>query len=247
MPKNNKPNTKRTSLFLGIFLVLIVLLVVILTSQNNPQNPLSFISIFSNESKDVGIVVENSRETPLSGSPNNTKPPPNEQVVPTGDLDKSQNNNSNTQNTNSNATSGYAVLNCSRDLSKVCVIGKDNNLFSALGKSFDSEMLVNGVKVKPEKILYITSNETYSDEQIKDGQGKVITSSNKTFDSSTSTLTLTVSIGADYYKNLSQSERNLLYTSQTVRSFMAMFEESPENFIKAEQIVSSLGSWQPTQ
>jgi len=248
MPKNNKPVTKHTSLLLGIFLVLVVLFLIVFISQNNKQSPLTLVGLFSNTSEDLGMVVKNNTDTTPSQSSTSTQPQSDEGVIPTSkNKDASQSNKSNTQNSNQNTTNNYATLNCSRNPSKVCVITKDNNIFSALGKSLDTEMLVNGMKVKPEKIIYITSNETYDDEQIKDGAGKVITSSNKTFDSSTNTLTLTVSISANYYANLSQSERNLLYTLQTVRSFMAMFEESAENFIRAEQVVGSLGYWQPTQ
>jgi hypothetical protein len=81
---------------------------------------------------------------------------------------------------------------------------------------------------------------------MKDGQGKVLSSTKKEYDVSTKTLTITVGVNADYYNNLKLTEQRLLYLSQTVRSFMAMFGETPDNFVKVERVVGNLGSWQPT-
>lgn len=152
-------------------------------------------------------------------------------------------------NSSSNTTTprgSYAPLGCSTNLQKACTIKKDDLLYGALGQSPDSELLVNGVKVKPDKIVYQTSSDTYNDEQMKDGQGKVLSSTKKEYDASSKTLTITVGVNADYYNNLKPTEQRLLYLSQTVRSFMAMFGETPDNFVKVERVVGNLGSWQPT-
>jgi hypothetical protein len=119
-------------------------------------------------------------------------------------------------------------------------------LYEALGQRPESGLLVNGEKVRPATILYRTSLYSYNDEQMKDGQGKVLSSTKKEYDVSTKTLTITVGVNADYYNNLKLTEQRLLYLSQTVRSFMAMFGETPDNFVKVERVVGNLGSWQPT-
>lgn len=144
-----------------------------------------------------------------------------------------------------NSNSAVAPIGCSTSLTTICTIKKDDDIYQAIGQDPDSELWVNGVKVKPEVIVYQTGTGTYPDEQIQDGQGKVLSSTQKEYDTETETLTLTIGANPSYYNNLRLAEQRTLYLSQTVRSFMAMFGETPDNFIKVEQAVGNLGSWQP--
>ena len=160
---------------------------------------------------------------------------------------QSRQGNSSQSSTNNAAPSGpYAPIGCAVNPQISCVIKKDDLLYSLLGQSPDSELLVNGIKIKPNRIEYQTSLNTYNDEQMRDGQGKILSSTKKEYDQNTKTLTLLIGANPEYFRDLKPTEQRLLYISQTVRSFMAMFSESPDNFVKMGRVVNELGSWQPT-
>lgn len=135
---------------------------------------------------------------------------------------------------------------CFVKLSSSCVINEDDPLFALLGKSSTGNGLwVGGLLIKPKKIVYKTSYDTYPDEQLKDAAGKVLLSTNKTHNEKTGVLTITVGLDKTYYKSLDAKGRRSFPNSQLVRSFLAMLKDNPDNYIKVEQVVKSLGDWRP--
>lgn len=246
--KTTPPN--RIWIYVVVFVALGIVLTLLLVKQKSqPTNP-------SAEAERVNV------------ERNNIPGTTNEGVIPSGafkipgdkgaglqpqDTQKGtgqQANENTSDHTDSNTQSNngvYAPLGCFVDLGPVCSIGYTDNLYAVLGQDPNTELLVNGVLVKPEKIIYKVGYGVYPDEQITDGQGKVISSTNKGYDANTKTLTLTIGVNSNYYNNLQSTQQHTLLLSQTVRSFLAMFGETSENFIQVEKMVNSLGSWQPTQ
>jgi biopolymer transport protein ExbD len=246
--KNTSP-PNRIWLYIVLMIVLLVVLIIVVIKQR----------MFSTTSTTQLTLREQTSgdDTPVNTGTTPPNPPQTpggmRDIIPTREASdeatrQSEKDTTYGNNKTSNTTDGgsYAPLGCSVNLGKVCTIKKNDDIFSALGQGSDAELLVNGIKIKPNKIVYQTSSETYKDEQMKDGQGKVLSSTNKEYDANTKTLTISVGANPNYYNNLQPTEQRLLYLSQTVRSFMAMFGETPENFIKVEKVVNELGSWQPT-
>ena len=248
MRKTTLEKTSKLPLYISIFIALIgVLLIYTLTNRfsntNTPvttstpvieENPNNIYKATPNEAT---LQKYTSEKNPKDKTPKETQTYQQGQEPSQKTPDKST-ANSTTQNTILN-------LGCSADLQQPCVIKQDDPLYDLFGQSPGSELLVNGIKVRPDKILYQTSQNAFNDEQMKDGQGNILSSSKKDYDMGTKTLTITIGINSDYSNKLKPTEQRLLYLSQTVRSFMAMFGDSPEDFVKMEQVVGSMGSWQP--
>jgi hypothetical protein len=135
---------------------------------------------------------------------------------------------------------------CFQNTGKLCVIRLDDPLFALLGKSISDEgLFIDGVLVKPQKVVYKVTYNTYPDEQLKDVAGKILLSTNKLFDEKSDTLTLTIGINEQYFQDLNTGGQRTFPVSRLVRSFLTMFKESPDNYIKVEQIVKGLGDWYP--
>jgi len=130
----------------------------------------------------------------------------------------------------------------------MCVIGPGDSFYSSLGKDpYTGKLLVNGSLVNPDTIQFNITQETYLDEPITDASGKTLLSTKKEFNSSTNTLSLYIGVNATYQQNLNPDQLRRLGIEQMVRSFFVMFGESPDNFVKIEQIIRNLNSWQPSQ
>jgi len=242
--KTLPPN--KIGLYVAILAALIVVLIFTLIKQG--PIPTTQPSLTSRDSGENKQGQNSTAPTTISTSPRGTGVivPTKEAVYEDTQIPENTLTNNNEKNSNAKNNNSYAQLGCSAELGTPCVIKKDDEIFSVLGQDPNTELLVNGVKIKPDKIIYKTSSETYKDEQMKDGQGKVLTSTNKKYDSDTKTLTISIGASSSYYSNLKPTEQRLLYLSQTVRSFMAMFGKTPENFVKVEKAVNELSSWQPT-
>lgn len=249
MQNKNTSAPNRIWLYIVLMAVLLVVLIIVVFKQGvfstNSNTQLTLKEQASGEDtlENTGITPPNTPQTP-GGMRDIT--PTREATDEATQQSEGGSTNGNNNTSNTTTVSSYARLGCFVNLSKACTIKKNDNIFSVLGKTSDTELLVNGVKIAPEKIVYETTDNTYPDEQMKDGQGKVLTSTNKEYDVSTKTLTISIGANPSYFNNLKPTEQRLLYLSQTVRSFMAMFGETPENFVKVERVVNELGSWQPT-
>ena len=250
MQNKKTPPPNRAWLYVAVMIALFVVLVFVLVKRGAPSTSPNPATESSLTEKGLGEDRPGQNGTI---SPNTLATPNEKQgLKPTSEMlneaTQDAKNNSTGSNNTSQTTSGgsYARLGCYVDTGKVCTIKKNDSMYSVLGHDPDTELIVNGMKIKPEHIIYQTSSDTYTDEQMKDGQEKVLTSTNKEYNEDTKTLTLSIGASPSYYNNLPPTEQRLLYLSQTVRSFMAMFGETPENFVKVERVVDELGSWQPT-
>ncbi len=246
--QNKKPAPpNRTWLYIVVLVVLFLVLIIVVVKQRTPPANLLVQPTLSDNHTGNNTSLQNGVPSPNnSTAPRGTKIVTPQESATNEVAPQSENNPTTTNNTSNTTPAGsYARLGCFVDPGKICIIKKNDDIFSVLGQGPDVKFLINGVTVSPEKIVYQTSSETYSDEQMKDGKGKVLSSANKEYDSTTKTLTISIGADPSYYDNLQPTEQRLLYLSQTVRSLMAMFGETSENFVKVERVVNELGSWQP--
>lgn len=247
--QNKKPSPpRRIWIYVIIMTVLIPVLVLMMIKQTKVTTDTTVLpsvadgNLGNTEQGQNGTAPPNTITTPKGADI--VKPTDKTSNETTQDPEDSSTSNASTSETTPGGS--YARLGCFVEADSVCTIKDNDDIYSVLGQDPDIELIVNGVKIKPEKIIYQTSADTYTDEQMKDGQGKVLTSTNKDYDENTKTLTLSIGADPSYYNNLKPTEQRLLYLSQTVRSFMAMFGETTENFVKVESAVNALGTWQPT-
>jgi hypothetical protein len=238
---------RRVWAFVFIMTILILVLVFMLIKQMKVSTKTTALPSVTDENLgdaqqgQNGTAPPNTLTTPKTADKQKSKDKMSNET--TQDQGSSSTSNDNTSETTPSGS--YARLGCFIETDIVCTIKDNDDIYSVLGQDPDTELMVNGVKIKPEKIIYQTSADTYTDEQMKDGQGKVLTSTNKEYDENTKTLTLSIGANPGYYNNLKPTEQRLLYLSQTVRSFLAMFGETTENFVQIESAVNALGTWQP--
>lgn len=249
MRNTKKETPNRLWIYVSVMAVLLGVLAYLIFTQGGspaiqPQpNPSTGEGVGGSDSTTPGTVNTTPSNRSEKGGVNKE---PDQSLTDSPDRQSGQGSSDNNSQNTATARGSYAPLGCSAETQKACTIKNDDLLYEALGQRPESGLLVNGEKVRPATILYRTSLYSYNDEQMKDGQGKILSSTKKEYDASSKTLTITVGVNADYYNNLKQTEQRLLYLSQTVRSFMAMFGETPDNFVKVERVVGNLGSWQPT-
>ncbi len=137
-------------------------------------------------------------------------------------------------------------ISCLASQKELCVLHARDPLYELLGLGPNTPLLVEGQKVTPRMITIQIDNATYSDEQTNDATNKVLISTRKTYNSKTKTLALVIGTEPGYFSGLTFEEQRTLYVAQIVRSFLAMLSQSPDNYVKIQQITSTLGSWQPT-
>ncbi len=246
MRTKSKTQSNRPQVLVGICILLALFLVVVIIYQR---------SVATNEqaSRDA---VENQTETQ---DPKHNKAPTNNQPRAQTDIlqkttttpkteatPESSSDSAQTKSEEARQEPDQPKLGCSTETNQICTIKADDQIYLVLGQNPDTELLLNGVKIKPKKITYQLTSATYDDEQMKDGAGKVLTSSLKEYDPASGVLQLLIGANPDYYKSLTYTQKKLLYVSQTVRTFMAMFGETPDNYVKVEKAVNNLGSWQPS-
>lgn len=246
MQINNKTQSNRPKILAGICILLALFLVVVIIYQRSAATK-------EQASREA---IENQTETQdprQSNTPTNTQAQTQTDILlknnttpETEATSQSSSDSAQTKNENTKQEPDQPKLGCSTETNQICTIKKDDQIYLVLGQNPDTELLLNGVKIKPKTITYQLTPATYNDEQMKDGAGKVLTSSLKEYDPASGILQLLIGANPDYYKSLTYSQKKLLYVSQTVRTFMAMFGETPENYVKVEQVVNSLGSWQPS-
>lgn len=249
----NNNSTQNTNHRLTILLVTGVLLVVVL---------ILFININNKQIK-ISPSLSQLPSTQSTNSPNQITPnnigdkmdKNNPSTITTLSMPPIDNDNkqssesiSNISQTSQNSSKGLAFVRCAVGVNKMCVIGPGDSFYTLLGKDpYTEKLLVNGSQISPDLIQFNINQEIYSDEPIKDASGKTIVSTKKEFNSLTNTLSLYIGINASYQQNLSPDQLQRLAIEQIVRSFFAMYSESPDNYVKIEQIIHKLNSWQPTE
>lgn len=246
MQTKNKSPINRARLLVGIFVVAALILVVIVLYRGSRLSTQQVSQMIYNKQSSIqdtkhNVTPTNDVNPKQTNTLRNITTTPTENSTAINSSDSSQmGDGEKKQKTNP------SELGCSTETNQICTIKNDDQIYLVLGQNPDTELLLNGVKIKPKKITYQLTPATYDDEQMKDGAGKVLTSSMKKHDPVSGVLQLLVGANPDYYKSLTYSQKKLLYVSQTVRTFMAMFGETPDNYVKVEKVVNSLGSWQPS-
>lgn len=138
-----------------------------------------------------------------------------------------------------------ARIGCLSTYQEVCTIRRNDPIFQIIGTIPSRGLLIDGRYVNPRTITFQVDAAVHDDEQIRDAGGNVLVSTGKDFEDATSTLHMAVGIERQYFEGLGVGEQRTLYTSQAIRSFLAMFGDASENYPKVEQFVRDLGIWQP--
>lgn len=232
---------------LGLLAILLVVFVVLITQTNTQTagTPNPNITDLQVDSHVTGYPSEEGEEKP-GGSEKNTQ---------TIALQKEENQKASHKNGNGNTETkptqrgfeepGVPLLQACVGTS-FCDINQAQDILAALGReNEDAELFVDGALVKPKNIKLQLNQNNYSEDILADVSGKPLLSTDKEYFPTTQELHIKIGMNLQYYASISSKERHTLYLEQVVRSFMAMLQQNPNDFITAQQAVLFLNSWTP--
>lgn len=234
---------------LVVFCVLLALLVGILVRVKGTATA-STSSLNTNKETDRALDKTHNKPTTVKKDFNASENNTSVQITPSQKTKSDGSNpaNEETPRRSSNIFEDQDVpyLTACLGVATYCDVEGGKHILSALGKSEKgTEFFINGTLVKPKYILIQINKNTYGGNALVDASGKKLISSEINYREADGVLQIKVGMNAQYYQTLNPAQRHTLYLEQIVRTFILMLQEKENDFIRIQQVVSALSSWQP--